>query len=462
MNRTLTVAVVLVALLAIESAARAQINTVVVRNRSEAATSDFKFKVLPSPTAEDMATKANFSIITGERDSNGGDLEVLNDGRLPGGEDDPAANFFFAAGSEGGRLLVDLGQPANVEAVNTYSWHTDTRGPQVYKLYAADGTDDGFEARAAADVDPTAVGWRHVADVDTRARRGRPGGQYAASIFRADGPLGRYRYLLFEASRTEEDDPFGNTFFSEIDIVGSASTEVADASDPDAGITIVEAGDGKYQIRIDTSEVPDLTRWAATELAPVVEEWYPKIVEMLPSEDYEAPARFSITFTEGYRGVAAAGGTRIRGSASWFRQNLAGEAKGAIVHEMVHVVQQYGRQRRAVPNAMRPGWLVEGIADYIRWFLYEPETGGARITARNIDRARYDASYRITGNFLNWVAAQHGQEVVAGLNAALREGRFTNDEWQNATGATVEELAEQWKADLQKAIDAEQEDAASN
>ncbi|MEX0939181.1 MAG: basic secretory protein-like protein [Pirellulales bacterium] len=462
MNRTLILAVAVVALLAIESTARAQINTVVVRNREGAATSDFKFKVLPSPTAEDLATKATFSIVAGERDSNGGDLEVLNDGRLPGGEDDPRANFFFAAGSEGGRLLVDLGQPANVEAVNTYSWHTDTRGPQVYKLYAADGTADDFEAQPAADIDPTTVGWRQVADVDTRARRGRPGGQYAASIFRADGPLGRYRYLLIEASRTEEVDLFGNTFFSEIDVVGSASTEVADASDPDTGITIVEAGDGKYQVRIDTSDAPDLTRWAATELAPVVQEWYPKIVEMLPSEGYEAPARFGITFTEDYRGVAAAGGSRIRGSASWFRDNLAGEAKGAIVHEMVHIVQQYGRNRRAVPNATRPGWLVEGIADYIRWFLYEPESGGARITARNIDRARFDASYRITGNFLNWVSEKHGQEVVGGLNAALREGRFTNDEWTNATGATVEELAEQWKADLQKAIDAEQDDAANN
>ena len=36
------------------------------------------------------------------------------------------------------------------------------------------------------------------------------------------------------------------------------------------------------------------------------------------------------------------------------RQNLEGEAKGAIVHELVHVVQQYGRaQRGATPRRPR-------------------------------------------------------------------------------------------------------------
>jgi len=184
-----------------------------------------------------------------------------------------------------------------------------------------------------------------------------------------------------------------------------------------------------------------------------VREWYPKLVKMLPSEGYEAPTRVSITFSADMQGVAATGGTRVRCAAAWFRQNLKGEAKGAVVHELVHVVQNYGIARRNNPNATRtPGWLVEGICDYIRWFLYEPETHGAEITARNIARAQYDASYRVTGNFLNWVTNTYDKDVVVKLNAAAREGRYSEDLWKDATGHTVQELGAEWKAALEKKI----------
>ena len=112
-------------------------------------------------------------------------------------------------------------------------------------------------------------------------------------------------------------------------------------------------GGGRYQITLDTSEAPDLTDWAQDELAPVVQEWYPKIVKMLPSEGYEAPKSLSITISTRARGVAATSGTRISCAASWFSRNLEGEAKGAVVHELVHVVQQFRRVRRSDPNATR-------------------------------------------------------------------------------------------------------------
>ena len=79
--------------------------------------------------------------------------------------------------------------------------------------------------------------------------------------------------------------------------------------------------------------------------------------------------------------------------------------------------------RRANPNATRPpGWLVEGIADYIRWFLYEPESRGAEITAANISKARYDMSYRGSANFLNWVAEPHDRKLVTKLERRPARG----------------------------------------
>ena len=65
---------------------------------------------MPGPVKHDAADRANarFTIVDGESDPNGSNLRALNDGRLPEEDDDPGNNFFFAAGSEGGRLKVDL------------------------------------------------------------------------------------------------------------------------------------------------------------------------------------------------------------------------------------------------------------------------------------------------------------------------------------------------------------------
>jgi hypothetical protein len=445
---------VVIQFMTIAVVADAKINTVVVHNRSGSTNAEFSLRFVPGPSADDAATAATVSIVDGDRDENGGELSKLNDGKVPTEADQPAESFFFAQGTDGGRLLIDLQQPIAIDQINTYSWHVSTRGPQVYRLYVSDGAGDGFNREPKRDLDPSQCGWRLVSDVDTRpGGEGREmGGQYAVSIFDSEGPIGKYRYLLLDASRTQNEDPFGNTFFSEIDVIASTAPEVPEVRPP--LVLKIEGEDGTtYEATIDTSDAPDLTEWAEKELAPVVTQWYPKIVKMLPSDGYEAPRSFSITISPRIGGVAAAAGTRVRCSAVWFRRNLEGEAKGAVVHELVHVVQQYGRARRINPQATRsPGWLVEGIADYIRWFLYEPETRGAEITQRNIERARYDGSYRVSANFLNWVTQNCDREVVPKLNAALREGRYREELWTEYTQKSVSQLGDEWKLSLERQL----------
>ena len=421
-------------ILILAAACQAEIRTITAHNDNASAAFDFKFKNAPQPSRNDAATKAIFTIVDGRRDRNGGNLDKLHDGKVPNDEDQPSENFFFNAGTPGGRLLIDLGDAIEIKQINTYSWHPNTRGPQLYKLYASDGKADGFSQHPKSGADPQTCGWTLIATVDTRPPEGTGGGQYAVSIRDSDGTIGKYQYLLFDISATERSDPFGNTFFSEIDVVDPTSKPAVavPANQPSGEVQrhIVEADGGAYQITIETTETPDLTEWVQKELAPVVQEWYPKIVKMLPSEGYKAPTRVSIVFSANMRGVAATGGTRIRCAANWFRRQLQGEAKGAVVHELVHVVQNYGVARRTNPNRTRtPGWLVEGIADYIRWFLYEPHTHGAEITSRNISRARYDGNYRISGNFLNWVTETYNKDIMRELNAAARHGNYKEDLW---------------------------------
>ena len=204
----------------------------------------------------------------------------------------------------------------------------------------------------------------------------------------------------------------------------------------------VDIADTDYRFTVDTTEAPDLTEWAHGQLIPVMQKWYPLIVGMLPSEGYTAPKTFSITFTDRYKGVAATGGNRIECNPAWYRTQLKGEAIGSLVHELVHVAQSY---RRARP----PGWLGEGIPDYIRWYLYEPEAKGCEISPKRAASAKHDGSYRVSANFLNFVIGKYDKDLIRDLNAALREGRYEPGLWKARTDRTVEELADEWRKSLE-------------
>jgi len=199
--------------------ANAEIKVTVGYHSVESATKDFTFPNVPTPSKDDAATRAKLTLVDGEIDPNGADLGALTDGLLPGMEDEPAANFFFNAATMGGRFSMDLGSAIEIAQVNTYSWHPSTRGPQVYKLYASDGADPKFNAAPGASLDPVTCGWKLIAVVDTRPREGYGGGQYGVSISDSSGVLGKYRYLLFSCIAAEADDDYGNTFYSEIDVI---------------------------------------------------------------------------------------------------------------------------------------------------------------------------------------------------------------------------------------------------
>jgi hypothetical protein len=428
----------------------AEVKITVDHNDTDHSTAEFKFKDVPSPSKTSAATAAKFTIVDGEKDENGGELDVLHDGKLPTEQDQPASNFFFNQGTEGGRILIDLGSAIDVKQVNTYSWHTDTRAPQLYDLYGSDGSAAGFNSSPGKDVDPLKAGWTLIAKVDTRPKTGEPGGQYGVSITDSAGPIGKFRYLLLAATRTEADDDFGNTFFSEINVVDAKeliNEPKAAVDKPD--VKLIQIADGKYTATIDTSETPDLTDWATEKLTPMVQEWYPKLVDMLPSEGYSAPTHFSITFRADKKGVADTGGTRINCAAAFFRPELKGQALGAILHEMVHVVQQYGSFRRVNPRPdHNPGWLVEGIPDYIRWYKYEPQSHGTAISKGRFKDAKYDGSYRVSANFLNYVVDKYDKNLIVELNAAMREGKYSDEMWPKLTGKSVTDLGTEWKADL--------------
>ncbi len=101
-------------------------------------------------------------------------------------------------------MLPD-GKAIEIAEVNPYSWYPDTRGPQLYKMYASDGTGPNFNVAPSSKLDPTSCGWKLIAFGDTRSSNGDDGGQYGVSIAGAGGSLGKYCYLLFDGFETESE-----------------------------------------------------------------------------------------------------------------------------------------------------------------------------------------------------------------------------------------------------------------
>lgn len=207
----------------------------------------------------------------------------------------------------------------------------------------------------------------------------------------------------------------------------------------------------EFRIDIDYSQTPELKDWVDTKLRPALETWYPIIVADLPSEGFVAPRHFTVTIDPSYGGIAATSGTHVVVSPKWIKDQEArgpmNESVGSVVHECVHVDQQYGG---AAGRHRIPGYFTEGIADYIRWWKYEPAAmrHPVRAMRRNGQPASYRDSYQTTAAFLEYVARNVDHEIVVKLNATGRTGTYTPDFWKTYTGKSIDELWSEFAATL--------------
>jgi len=192
----------------------------------------------------------------------------------------------------------------------------------------------------------------------------------------------------------------------------------------------------KYPVEffIDVSAAPEMKEWTE-KAARVCERQYPMICEELMSESFKPRTTINLKMDPNYNGVAETGGGRIRGSVKFFKAHE--DDVGALVHETVHCVQDYGFRGN-------PGWMVEGTADYIRFFKYEP----GKLRKLEPEQAKYNGSYKTTAAFLAFVCDKHDKEFVKKINAKMREGKYKEDLWKDFTGKTLMELGDEWKGSL--------------
>ncbi len=132
-----------------------------------------------------------------------------------------------------------------------------------------------------------------------------------------------------------------------------------------------------------------------------------------------------------YKGVAAAGGGTIRVNPEWMKKNP--EDIDVVTHEAMHIVQSY-------PPGAGPGWITEGVADYVRYTMgVNNEAGNWSLPAYK-ESHHYTNAYRVTARFFVWLEKNTKNDLIQKLDKAMRTRSYTSSFWTAETGKTIDEL----------------------
>ena len=148
-----------------------------------------------------------------------------------------------------------------------------------------------------------------------------------------------------------------------------------------------------------------------------------------------ADTRIRLVVDPGYTdGPAAAGGGVITVSAAYARAHP--RDLDVVTHEVTHLVQAYSARTYA------EWWhWVEGVADYARYRFGRDNRGAGWSIARYEHGSAHTDGYRATARFLAWAVDTGGDGVVQDLDAALRDGSYSDAFWTERTG---DDLAALW------------------
>jgi hypothetical protein len=180
------------------------------------------------------------------------------------------------------------------------------------------------------------------------------------------------------------------------------------------------------KVTVDVAEVPELTKWA-DQAKKLIEEWHPKLAELLASEGFTPVTEVKLVFKKDMKGVAGTSGATISIAADWVKRHS--DDYGMVVHELTHVVQAYPKPE--------PGWLTEGIADYVRYFRFEPKV---KLAGIDPSRQSYRDGYGVSAMFLAWIEKTHDKAIVRKLNAAMRKSEYRYDLFKKHTDKSLDRL----------------------
>jgi len=157
-------------------------------------------------------------------------------------------------------------------------------------------------------------------------------------------------------------------------------------------------------------------------------EIYPKLAKEYNPQTLKEVKFFVDT---AYKGVAATSNGKVTFSSTWMIKHP--EDIDVVTHEVMHIVQNYGR-------SVGPGWLTEGIADYVR-SKFGVDNAGAKWTLPALKPEHsYKNSYRITARFFTWIEKNVKSGTIKTVDASLRAHTYTPEIWATLTGKDLDGL----------------------
>ena len=213
------------------------------------------------------------------------------------------------------------------------------------------------------------------------------------------------------------------------------SAQAAPAGSPDLAKFIYPLAPPKPcpPIKVDLKDSPEMKEWGEKAKA-LATEWFPHLCQLLSTQDYVPPKEITFSFRKGQDAPAWASRDEISFSVDWLKRRP--DDLGMVIHELTHIVQAYPA------NKVDTGWLVEGIADYTRWWRYEPEAGRPRI---NFVTAKHTDAYQTTAYWLAWVSKKYDSRLIPALDLNLRKAEDPNPTFEKFTGKKPEALWEEFK-----------------
>ncbi len=192
-----------------------------------------------------------------------------------------------------------------------------------------------------------------------------------------------------------------------------------------------------YTLNINNLD-PNLSQDFISNAQNVFDYSYPLLVNRFGNSS--TPTTVTLTIDPSASGVAWTSGSEVTIASTYWTQNPSDNAW--FTHELTHVVQQY-------TNSDAPGWFVEGMADYARYY-YAPdwaEPSWWHIPGPPSPDETGPSAYGPGARFLIWLSQRKDSTIVDQLNTAAQNGEAFLPLFEQLAGGTVDEVWSQYVAD---------------
>jgi hypothetical protein len=190
-------------------------------------------------------------------------------------------------------------------------------------------------------------------------------------------------------------------------------------------------------IHVNTTTQQRFSAWAGQTI-PTVLEWVPKIYEYLYNREQPYPVT-SIEISVGSNLTKNGNSYHVTLGSILIEADYLSQFDlkdpGFIIPFLVDSLRE--------PNltVSAPKWIINGISNYMRYYVYDAEPPTVKITST----MSYDSSPLVTASFFSWIDLTRKMSIVVALNQMVNDRVFFTDVlWIKVFGKTLDALWQEY------------------